>query len=155
MPATPTDLAARYRCEPDEAILAAFRTGKGGYTPEAWEVITAEAARRGLPTDSTQEADPLISQAEADEQRLPTWLSGTLLSLAVLFLILQVFLTTAFHNLIEQDHAYFGSTGTLVLGLIAWKATRFVHGGPHAAFARWLGFAALAFTALALLLRLA
>jgi hypothetical protein len=154
MPSDSHDLVARYRSEPDEALLAALATGASGYTPAAWRVITDEAARRQLVvTETASDPSPMVV-AEPAIDPLPKWLSATLLTLSGVFLLLQILLLLAYYAVIDREHVYFGSTSTLALGLTAWSATRFVRVGPHAPIARRLGLAAIGLTIGAILLRL-
>jgi hypothetical protein len=155
MTTDPANLESRYRHEPDEVLLAALETGSEGYNADAWRVISAEATRRGLvPRQAEAEPSPQsVPTPDHTPDALPRWLSAILVALAALFLVVQVLLLLAYYGLIDQGNAYFGSPATLALGITAYTATRFVRVGPHAAIARKLGFAALALTAGALILR--
>jgi hypothetical protein len=156
MTTDPANLEDRYRHEPDEVLLAALETGSEGYNADAWRVISAEATRRGL-VPRNPEAEPSPESApvadDATPDPLPQWLSATLLTLAALFLVVQVLLLLAYYGLIDQGHAYLGSPASLALGLTAYTATKFVRVGPHADIARMLRFTAIALTAVALIIR--
>jgi hypothetical protein len=153
MPEANLDIVHRYRAASDEVILAALATGQEGYNPVAWDAITAEAARRSLRAPSPAPADVPEAPPADQPEPLPPWLSATLLALAGLFLLLQVLLILAFYGVIDTEGTYFGSTGSLALGLTAVAATRFVRVGPHSEVARKLGVAAIVLTVGTVLLR--
>jgi hypothetical protein len=60
------ELRRHYESLTDEALLQARSQGRGGYTPQAWEVISAEIAERGL--DSRDDA---VEAASPETQSLP------------------------------------------------------------------------------------
>lgn len=136
-------------------LLAALAVGPEGYTDDAWAVIQEERERRGLTVATAPAAGAELVEPEPPrpESPLPGWLSISLLTLASLFILVQVMLLLKYYGWIDRGDFLVMPSATLAFGLTAWTATRFIRVGPHHAVARKVGWVALLLTGLAILVR--
>ena len=72
------DLRATYRDAADGEVRAALALGPAAYAASAWQVIAAEAARRGLAPDDQTPPEPATtpaSTAQAAKREFPEYLA--------------------------------------------------------------------------------